>query len=159
MWTTLVDLVLFLTSIFLILLVLVQRGKGGGLAGALGGVGGYSAFGTRAGDMFTKITIGVASFWLVLAILSVLSHKSSSSVFAGRSAPAAQSDVTDQPVEGLPDGIPPGDAPLLGMEPSGTGLPPVSNDVVLPPAGDAAPKSQADSEPETKTEESAGGDP
>jgi len=35
------------TSIFLILLVLIQRGRGGGLAGALGGMGGQSAFGTK----------------------------------------------------------------------------------------------------------------
>ena len=31
---------LFLTSVFLILLVLIQRGRGGGLAGAFGGLGG-----------------------------------------------------------------------------------------------------------------------
>ncbi len=46
------------------MLVLIQRGKGGGLAGALGGMGGQSAFGTKAGDLFTKITIGVATFWI-----------------------------------------------------------------------------------------------
>ena len=40
---------------------MLQRGKGGGLAGALGGMGGQSAFGTKAGDLFTKITVGVAS--------------------------------------------------------------------------------------------------
>ncbi len=59
------------TAIFLILLVLVQRGRGGGLAGALGGMGGQSAFGTKAGDVFTKITIGAATFWILLCILSV----------------------------------------------------------------------------------------
>ena len=56
------------TSVFLILLVLIQRGRGGGLAGALGGMGGQSAFGTKAGDLFTKITIGVAKFWILLCI-------------------------------------------------------------------------------------------
>jgi len=50
-------------SLFLILLVLIQRGKGGGLTGALGGPGGQSAFGSKAGDTFTVITIVVASFW------------------------------------------------------------------------------------------------
>jgi len=62
---------LFTTALFLILLVLVQRGKGGGLAGAFGGMGGQSAFGTKAGDLFTKITIGVATFWIVLCMLAV----------------------------------------------------------------------------------------
>ena len=53
---------------FLIVLVLIQRGKGGGLAGALGGMGGQSAFGTKAGDLFTRITIGVAAFWIILCM-------------------------------------------------------------------------------------------
>ena len=39
-------------SLFLIALVLIQRGRGGGLAGAFGGAGGQSAFGTKAGDVF-----------------------------------------------------------------------------------------------------------
>jgi preprotein translocase subunit SecG len=62
--------VLTLTSLFLILLVLVQRGRGGGLAGALGGMGGQSAFGTKAGDLFTRITVGVAAFWIILCLLA-----------------------------------------------------------------------------------------
>jgi len=63
--------VLFLLAIFLIVLVLIQRGKGGGLAGAFGGLGGQSAFGTKAGDLFTRVTIGVAAAWIVLCIISV----------------------------------------------------------------------------------------
>ena len=50
-------------SLFLIMLILIQRGKGGGLTGALGGPGGQSAFGSKAGDTFTAITIVVASVW------------------------------------------------------------------------------------------------
>ena len=56
---------------FLILLVLIQRGKGGGLAGAFGGVGGSSAFGSRAGDAFTRFTIIVAAIWILLIMLLV----------------------------------------------------------------------------------------
>jgi preprotein translocase subunit SecG len=66
---------LFLTALFLIVLVLIQRGKGGGLAGAFGGMGGQSAFGTKAGDLFTKITIGVAAFWILLCIVTVKEMK------------------------------------------------------------------------------------
>jgi len=62
---------LFISSVLLILLVLVQRGKGGGLAGAFGGMGGQSAFGTKAGDLFTRITIGVATVWILLCLGSV----------------------------------------------------------------------------------------
>lgn len=55
-------------AVFLILLVLVQRGRGGGLAGALGGMGGSSAFGAKAGDVFTKITVVAATIWILLCI-------------------------------------------------------------------------------------------
>jgi preprotein translocase subunit SecG len=63
-------LLLTLMAIFLILLVLVQRGRGGGLAGALGGMGGSSAFGAKAGDVFTKITIIAAGIWILLCIFA-----------------------------------------------------------------------------------------
>jgi preprotein translocase subunit SecG len=68
---------LLLLSVFLILVVLVQRGRGGGLTGALGGMGGQSAFGTKAGDLFTKITIVVAALWIFLsmAALKVLNQR------------------------------------------------------------------------------------
>src|SRR5499427_6221345 len=68
----LLNVVLILISLFLILLVLIQRGKGGGLAGAFGGAGGSSAFGTKAGDLFTRITIGTALVWIGIAMLLVV---------------------------------------------------------------------------------------
>jgi preprotein translocase subunit SecG len=61
-----------ITSIFLILVVLIQRGRGGGLAGAFGGAGGSSAFGTRAGDVMTKITVGVFVVWIVLCLSLIM---------------------------------------------------------------------------------------
>ncbi|GAB4131635.1 preprotein translocase subunit SecG [Thermopirellula anaerolimosa] len=64
-------LLLSLTAVFMVLLVLIQRGRGGGLAGAFGGMGGQSAFGAKAGDTFTRITIGVAAFWIVLCVLAL----------------------------------------------------------------------------------------
>ena len=63
--------VLTVLAIFLILLVLVQRGRGGGLTGALGGMGGSSAFGAKAGDIFTRITIVTAGIWIVVCAASV----------------------------------------------------------------------------------------
>ncbi len=39
------------------------------MAGAFGGQGGQSAFGTRAGDVFTKITVVVAIVFIMLASL------------------------------------------------------------------------------------------
>lgn len=60
-----------LLSVFLVLVILVQRGRGGGLTGALGGMGGQSAFGTKAGDLFTRITIVVAAIWVILSMASL----------------------------------------------------------------------------------------
>jgi preprotein translocase subunit SecG len=71
------NLVLILLGLFLILLVLIQRGKGGGLVGALSGVGGSSPFGSRAGDTFTRITIYVACVWLLLTMVQVRAIQSS----------------------------------------------------------------------------------
>ena len=68
---TFLMLLLLLTAVFLIVLVLIQRGKGGGLAGAFGGMGGQSAFGAKAGDLFTRITIGAAAFWIILCVITV----------------------------------------------------------------------------------------
>ena len=74
MWAWLpgpLNLLLLLVGVFMILLVLIQRGKGGGLIGALGGTGGSSPFGSRAGDQFTRLTIYVACIWLFLTMLQV----------------------------------------------------------------------------------------
>ncbi len=66
------DSLLILASFFLVCLVLIQLRKRGGLAGAFGGVGGSSAFGTKAGDVFTQVTMSVAAFWIVLCMLMVI---------------------------------------------------------------------------------------
>jgi preprotein translocase subunit SecG len=105
---------LSLLAIFLILLVLVQRGRGGGLAGAFGGMGGQSAFGTKAGDTFTKVTIGVSIAWILLCIASVKMLGHSAGSFGRASAPG-QPQVTPGPASG--------DLPLVpgtdGLEPAG----------------------------------------
>jgi len=68
----LLKITMIVTSIFMIGLVLIQRGKGGGLAGAFGASGGSSAFGTKAGDVFTRITITTGGVWILMAMLLVV---------------------------------------------------------------------------------------
>ncbi len=77
-----------LVSLFMVLLVLIQRGRGGGLIGALGGPGGSSALGTRAGDIFTRITIVTACIWFLLAILLVKLHGLAESPYQPQITPA-----------------------------------------------------------------------
>ncbi|MFQ3594419.1 MAG: preprotein translocase subunit SecG [Gemmataceae bacterium] len=88
----LLNIALILASLFLILLVLIQRGKGGGLAGAFGGAGGSSAFGSRAGDAFTRVTIYAAAVWLLLAmfIINRVQPRSSSGEAPKMQAPPAE---------------------------------------------------------------------
>ncbi|MED5448473.1 MAG: preprotein translocase subunit SecG [Planctomycetota bacterium] len=60
-WALVVD------GTLMIAIILLQQGRGGGLVGALGGMGGQSAFGARAGDAFTGITIVLTVMWVLLA--------------------------------------------------------------------------------------------
>ena len=73
-------MVLFLiTSVILSMLVLIQRGRGGGLAGAFGGAGGSSAFGTKTADIFIKATAVLGGIFFLLAIgtaIAVIAHGS-----------------------------------------------------------------------------------
>jgi preprotein translocase subunit SecG len=110
-------LFLFLLALFLIVLILIQRGKGGGLAGAFGGMGGQSAFGTKAGDTFTRITIGVATVWILLCIVSVrlLGVGSSNDIF-GPGSPTQESSGPLLPGDQTP-GYP---APAAPTEDSGS---------------------------------------
>lgn len=87
------EVVLGFMGLFLILLVLVQRGRGGGLTGALGGMGGQSAFGAKAGDLFTRITIVVAAVWIVVSMFAVVSLGKSSQIDAGRAGPSSNISV------------------------------------------------------------------
>ena len=118
---------LVFTALFLIFLVLIQRGRGGGLAGAFGGMGGQSAFGTKAGDVFTKITVGVAAFWILLCVLSINVLGRQQSLLSGTLGSA--SPEAQGPSAGALPGALPG-APATTQQP----VPPIT-----PPATDAAP--------------------
>jgi preprotein translocase subunit SecG len=55
--------------LFLILLILIQKGRGGGLSSAFGGAGGNTAFGSKTGDVLTWATSIVFGIFLVLAVV------------------------------------------------------------------------------------------
>jgi protein translocase SecG subunit len=65
-------MILFLiVCLLLISVVLLQKGRGGGLGAAFGG-GSSSAFGTRTGDVFTWVTIVLTALFLLLAVVGTL---------------------------------------------------------------------------------------
>ena len=78
-------------SIFLILVVLVQQGKGADLAGAFGGGGSQTAFGARgATTLLHKLTTGFFIAFVITSMsLAVLQARPRSSVMSGQTAPAA----------------------------------------------------------------------
>ena len=105
---TILTIVLPILSVFLILLILVQRGRGGGLVGAFGGMGGQSAFGAKAGDVFTRITVVTVCFWIaictILLVLMKPGDTAGSGGFGGRK-------TTNPPVVTMPAGsVPAGSA-------------------------------------------------
>ncbi len=106
----------------LMLIVLIQRGRGSGLAGAFGGAGGSSAFGAKTGDILTWATVVVAAFFILLT--SVANHAFDQSPQAA--APDVATGVPGQPGDAgtMPiDAIPINSLPInaVPFTPSGDG--------------------------------------
>ena len=105
-----------LISVTLILVVLLQSGKGGGLAGAFGGGGGVGAVfgGQAAGDFLTKATrylaIGFMLTSLTLAMISKgrIAGTIAESLENRAAAPASSAGELLEQGE-LPEGLPGGD--------------------------------------------------
>ena len=136
-----------LTSLFLICLILIQRGKGGGLAGAFGGVGGSSAFGTKAGDVFTRVTIGVAIVWIILSMLLVILHnrpRQSAFQAVGASSPNEVPVSSEgETSKGKAATTPPGPGPA---NPPPT-TPPVSSESSVPASSSGLPPALPETPP------------
>ncbi len=57
-------------AVVLVLVILIQKGKGGGLSAAFGGAGGAGGvLGTKTGDFLTWFTIGLVALFLLLAVV------------------------------------------------------------------------------------------
>ena len=64
-----------LCCIALILIVLIQKGKGGGLSGAFGGAMASGILGSKTGDFLTWVTIVLAGVFLSLAVIMAKFYK------------------------------------------------------------------------------------
>jgi len=94
-----------IVCIILVLVVLLQSGKGADLAGAFGGGGSQTAFGSRGPASFlSKVTTAAAVLFMMTSLaLSGLGRKTTgSSVLEGTAAPAVPAKQTSAPVAKVP---------------------------------------------------------
>jgi preprotein translocase subunit SecG len=86
----------------LLMVVLLQQGRGGDIASAFGGSGSQTAFGARAGaTLLTRITTVTAVLFMVGAIaLGIFWQRGgSSSVISGKSVPASSVPARPAPTK------------------------------------------------------------
>jgi len=139
--TNLFNTLIILVSIFLICLILIQRGKGGGLAGAFGGVGGSSAFGTKAGDTFTRITVVTAAVWMLMAmLLVVMTSRRNASTWAA-DAPSSLSKELSQSRNKSKSAVPASSSPRPAEAPAPADqVPAIPKDTNFPLTPGSTPK-------------------
>jgi preprotein translocase subunit SecG len=98
MWHVVI-VVWLVIAVTLILVVLLQKGRGGGLAGAFGGAGTSSLLGTKTGDFLTWLTIGLVALFLVLSVVMGLYMRplASNDLMAPVQTQTAPAAATEQP--------------------------------------------------------------
>jgi preprotein translocase subunit SecG len=82
----LVAVVWFICALALILVVLIQKGRGGGLSGAFGGGLASGILGSKTGDFLTWVTIALAGVFILLSVILAKFYKPAISDF-GTDAP------------------------------------------------------------------------
>ena len=88
-----------LACLMLVLVVLLQQGKGGDIASAFGGGSSQTAFGARAGaTVLTKATAILGTLFMIGAVtLGIMGRGGSGSLMRGISAPQQQSAPAPAP--------------------------------------------------------------
>src|SRR5215210_4092930 len=117
-----------LACLVLMIVILLQQGKGGDIANAFGGGSSQAVFGARAGaTVLTKVTAGLTVAFMTLALLlAVWGSRGTSSVVGGVDGPdpvTLPAGATDIPVTPPPAATTPA-APPAGTAPA---APPASS--------------------------------
>jgi preprotein translocase subunit SecG len=83
--TTFVTIIFIIVSLFMVLAILLQAGKGGGLGSALGGGASQTVFGGGGGaDFMAKLTQGFAATFMICAMYLAYASAHSGSDFLQR---------------------------------------------------------------------------
>lgn len=140
MWDVLSMTALMVVGIVLMFVILLQRGRGGGLAGAFGGLGGQSAFGTKAGDVFTKITVVLTVIWVILAGVSSFALRAGAEKrYSNVDEEAVMAPAAGEPAEGAGTADESDSAATPATSDTGAGEPEADADKTAEaPAGDEA---------------------
>ena len=79
-----------ITCLVLVLVILLQQGKGGDIANAFGGGASQAAFGARSGAtvLSRATTVGAIIFVVGAIMLGILGQRGPGSVLSGRGGPA-----------------------------------------------------------------------
>jgi preprotein translocase subunit SecG len=124
-------------SLFLVMIVLIQKAKGGGLSSAFGGMGASSLLGTKTGDVLTWVTISLAVVFLALGAVLVKFYRPSQPTDLRN--PPATAPATTTPGAGDAATTPATGAPAAGAA-DGTAAPqPAASTPVEIPAAPAQP--------------------
>jgi preprotein translocase subunit SecG len=102
-----------IACLVLMIVILLQQGKGGDIANAFGGGASQAVFGARAGaTVLTKVTTGLSAAFMVLAlVLAVWGARGTSSVVGGVEGPAAATAPVTPPPAGTTTPAPTTTAP------------------------------------------------
>ncbi len=100
-----VAVLFILVCLILILVVLMQKGRGGGLSGAFAGGMASGLLGSKTGDFLTWVTVVLVGIFLLLAVLMAKYYRPS--VSYGRDQPA----TTQQPVPSEQPAVPQPETP------------------------------------------------
>lgn len=153
---TLLTIVHFIVCIFLIVIVLLQHGKGASMGASFGGGSGQTVFGTEGPlPLLNKITTASAIIFMftsvTLAYYSASVSKSSVMKSMRATAPVEkQVDTAPQPVEVPMTAAPQGTAPAAGQEAAPATFPGAKADAVNTPAAPAAEGTQETPAPAAK---------
>ncbi len=88
-------------SVALVLVVLLQKGRGGGLSAAFAGGAASGILGSKTGDFLTWVTIVLVGAFLALAVVLAKFYKPGATTEFDTAQPARQA----QPVQPLPEDI------------------------------------------------------
>jgi preprotein translocase subunit SecG len=100
-------------AVALILIILVQKGKGGGLSGAFGGGMASGILGSKTGDFLTWVTIVLVGIFLTLAVVMARYYRPSDDFDEGTTPPTTSSPELPRSPE-LPSPIRETEIPLGG---------------------------------------------